>query len=240
SNIILTIQIVSVGQTVVSERYTYVSYIGLFFIVGRFYCDVVDNKLQRAKAIKSYLQLILVAYAIVFCVLTWERNRVWKDTLTLFSDAIEKDPTAPTPYKNRGLARYHQNDFQGAISDFTKSLQLYSNDVELYLDRGASRFALRDYAGANTDFETALKMKPDNADALVNSGNAKAMLGDIDGSLAQFKKAIELDPKHGYAYYNRGQLKLKMQNTAEACGDWRKAAELGYPDAQQMIQRHCQ
>ena len=47
--IVLVLQIIPVGQALVAERYTYIPYIGLLFIIGKMYCEVTDNKLNNLK-----------------------------------------------------------------------------------------------------------------------------------------------------------------------------------------------
>jgi hypothetical protein len=52
----LTSQVIPVGYTVVSERYSYIPYIGLFFILGCFYAAVQNkNYFVKLKPIINYL-----------------------------------------------------------------------------------------------------------------------------------------------------------------------------------------
>jgi len=67
--------------------------------------------------------------ALVLPAATWERNRAWRNGLTLFSDAIEKNPAEfyseairinpgyLEAYQNRVVVRYWLRDFEGSMVD---------------------------------------------------------------------------------------------------------------------------
>ncbi len=238
-NVILVVQIISVGMTVVSERYAYVSYIGLLFIIARYYCDITDGKWNVGSWVKPAIQLALVGCAILCAVLTWERSKVWKDGITLFSDALQKEKTSPIPYYNRAMAKYHTNDFAGAIQDFDSAIRIYNKDVDYFLNRGASKFALNDFTGGLADFKEILKLNPNHADAMINCANAEAMLNNFPAALDYFNKAIALKPNEKLAYFNRGHLYFRMNQLDSACEDWRHALDMGYSDASFMLNKHC-
>jgi hypothetical protein len=65
-NLLLVIQIIPVGRAIVAERYTYVPYIGLFFIIGQFFVMTMDKKFSFASKIKTPLIAILVIYTLLF------------------------------------------------------------------------------------------------------------------------------------------------------------------------------
>src|SRR6185295_6097645 len=58
--------------------------------------------------------------------------------LSLFNRAIELDTNYGAAYFSRGLVRKTQSDLDGAISDFTRSIELKPM-AEAYLDRGATK-----------------------------------------------------------------------------------------------------
>ncbi len=238
-NIILVIQIISVGMAVVAERYTYVSYIGLLFIVAHAFSLLMEGHWKLPGSFRIIAKGIVIAFAMLCAVLTWERCKVWYDGETLFTDALKYERTSPIPYYNRAMARYHKGEYRTAIEDFDKAIALYAKDVDYFLNRGASKFALQDFRGALADFEKILRLDPKNADGLVNAANAEAMLDNYGTALEYFNRALTLDPTEPLGYYNRGQLHYRMKDLDKACADWQRSFELGFTDATLMIQRYC-
>jgi len=105
-------------------------------------------------------------------------------------------------YFKTGTAKYHSEDYKGAIQDFNKSIELNPKYAEPYCNRGVCKAGLGDYHGAIQDYNKAIELNSKFAEAFQNRGNSKSMLEDNKGAIQDYNKAIELDPKYAYAYYN--------------------------------------
>ncbi|MFH0866732.1 MAG: tetratricopeptide repeat protein [Bacteroidota bacterium] len=212
------IQIVPVGFALTAERYSYVSYIGIFFIAGQW---IVSLK-KRQKLILTMFFLI----AIIFSGITWARIAMWKNGITLFSDIIEKNPKAFHAYWIRGNMKNNNEDFQGALEDFNKSLEYNPRFVFGLINRADVKNKLFDYKGALADMNLAISLKADVSEAYNNRGMAYDGLGDTSLAMTDYNKAIEINPKLARAYNNRGVLKANTGDTVGALKDISKAIEL--------------
>src|SRR6187200_779016 len=94
-NLVLVLQLVSIGGTLLSERYTYVPYIGMAFILGML-LDKYSISVNR-----SLLWGIPAVVLLVFGIITFQRTKVWNNSETLWTDAIKHFPDAPVPRTNR-------------------------------------------------------------------------------------------------------------------------------------------
>ena len=56
----------------------------------------------------------------------------------------------PTP-TTRGLACYEKGDYDKAVADYTKAIELNPQDAEAYNNRGAAFFQKKDYEKAWSD-----------------------------------------------------------------------------------------
>jgi hypothetical protein len=81
-NLLLVAQFVSVGLTIVSERYTYVPYIGLSFLTGMW----LEKYLITSS--NMFIKAVPFGIAIVFGIISFQRTKVWKDGDTLWADVI--------------------------------------------------------------------------------------------------------------------------------------------------------
>ncbi|MFC1579801.1 tetratricopeptide repeat protein [Thermodesulfobacteriota bacterium] len=68
-----------------------------------------------------------------------------------------------TAYFNRGLARMLKQEFNMAIGDFTKALEINPRDVVAYGLRGEAYFEKRQFNKSHSDFTKALTTDPMNA-----------------------------------------------------------------------------
>ena len=142
------------------------------------------------------------------------------------------------PYKNSrayiksGEEKTELEDYDGAISDFNKALEINPNYPRAYRIRGATKFQLKDYSGAISDYNKALTINPEDADSFFLRGVLKLIeLEDYDGAISDLNKAIEINPEDVDAYVNRGNAKLKLDNSAGALSDYNKALIINPEDA---------
>ena len=73
-------------------------------------------------------------------------------------------------YLNEGLALERQGDYDGAIADFTKAIELNPQLAEPYNNRGTARLHKHDLDGAIADYAKAIELNPQFADAYSNRG----------------------------------------------------------------------
>ena len=95
-------------------------------------------------------------------------------------------------YFNLGNEKADKGDHYGAISDFSKAIEINPNDDDSYFNRGNSKSKLKDYYGAISDFSKAIEINPVNALAYTNRSESKETIGDIKGACADAKKAFSL------------------------------------------------
>lgn len=104
-NIALLLQFIPVGGAIIADRYTYIPYIGLFFILGwsiSALFDVVGKEMMGKIALGAVL-----AYSLVLGYMSNERSKVWFDGMSLWRDEIEIEPIrAPNGYNNLGFFYY--------------------------------------------------------------------------------------------------------------------------------------
>ena len=93
-----------------------------------------------------------------------------------------------------GVAKAKRGDWQGAIADWTKVIEINPRFADAYSNRGVAKDELEDYQAAIADFNKAIEIKPRDADVYYNRGNAKGELKDYQGAIADYTKAIQINP----------------------------------------------
>jgi tetratricopeptide (TPR) repeat protein len=126
----------------------------------------------------------------------------------------------------RGIAKGKEGDYQGAIADYTKAIEIDPKDADAYIRRGNARYDLGDKPGAIADYTKAIEIDPKYAAVYFNRGNTRADLGDKPGAIADYSKAIEINPKYTDAYINRGNVRDDLGDKPGAIADYTKAIEV--------------
>ena len=95
---------------------------------------------------------------------------------------------------NLGVAKLHKGDLDGAIVDFTKAIELGTNDASFYTTRCVVRLDKGDRDGSIADFKKAIEFNQKYAEAYIDRGIAKKAKGDLDGAIDDYSKAFEGAP----------------------------------------------
>jgi len=129
-------------------------------------------------------------------------------------------------YFYRGYDKSNKGDYNGAISDYTKAIEINPNFADAYYNRGSSKNDLKDYYGAVSDYTKAIEINPNYGEAYSNRGIGKNVLKDYYGAISDYTKAIEINPNFAKSYYNRGNTKYDLKDYNGAISDYTKAIEI--------------
>src|SRR3972149_2422496 len=222
---------VPVGFTLTAERYSYMPYLGLFYIAGQWI------SLSDKTHIKKTGLSILFVLVVLFSWQTYGRIGVWKNGIVLFTDVINKNPTVFHGEKVRGDTHSNKGDYQEALKDLNKSLEYKPNLVVGLQRRGYVRNKLGDYKGALEDLNAAITLDSTNSESYMNRGIANEILGNLQQALNDYSNAIKLNTQFAKAYDNRAVLKAKTGDVVGAMEDMKIALSLNPNDAETYSNR---
>ncbi len=69
------------------------------------------------------------------------------------------EPETTSQYRESGNIKYNSEDYQGAISDYTKAIEINPGFSDAYCNRGSAKNELKDYSGAISDYTKAIELK---------------------------------------------------------------------------------
>lgn len=124
-------------------------------------------------------------------------------------------------------------DWNGAIADFTKAMELDPDFSYAYYMRGLAETFLEDYVAAISDFTKFIAIDPNDPLGYSSRGNAKYLSEDNQEALADFNKAIELAAAPG-DYSSRGDVFRALANYEAAISDYSRAIDLLPEDDQKL------
>ena len=92
-----------------------------------------------------------------------------------------------------------KSDYDKAIADYTKAIEIDSKYAGVYYDRGDVWYDKGDYDKAIADYTKAIEINPKFIASYKHRGDAWRKKGDYDKAIANYTKAIEIDPNPKYA-----------------------------------------
>lgn len=227
-NLILVLQFFSVGSAIIAERYTYIPYLGIFFIAG-----VLLDRFSKGRISKAYA--IITPVAIIFSILTYLQTEIWKDGASLWDNAIKNQPSSRA-YSLRGrifreesknLRRENRINEAGqasrqAIEYYTQAIKINAADHESYNNRANIYMDLNKLDSALPDYKQSLVIKPNFHTTFDNLGVWYATKGINDSAIYYFDKVLQLKPDYKITYSNRALTYMALKKYEEAIKDWQK------------------
>lgn len=198
-NVVFMLQILAAGNAFLSDRYTYIAYAGLIFIIVWTLELIVRNKRKSKILVVTGISI----YIIVLIFITYNRCEIWKNGETLWSDVIEKYPGQNVgAYTNRGIYYSNEGQWDNAISDLSEAIIINPKFPLSYANRGIVYGNLGQPEKAIADFSKAIKLDPTYPLVLHNRGVAYGDIGQYDKAISDFLRAIKIDAKYTSAYNN--------------------------------------
>jgi tetratricopeptide (TPR) repeat protein len=195
------------NASLVADRYVYLPIIGLALCVG--HAVHVGHGYQQHDSLtltaKKFVALFLL---IVVIAASLNRVFVWKDSITLFTDVIEKDPSLAIAYGNRGNAKLLQGDYAGAINDCNMVLRFNPYDGKAYYNIGNAYSQLAKFDSAIYCYDKAIDFGYSNYTVWYNRGNAHFNIGNHDSAVADYSRSLSYSLRKPEIYFNIGYVYL--------------------------------
>jgi len=181
--------------------------------------------------IKIGLMCLIVS---VFSFWTYQRNRVWQNEITLWTDIVQKSPDKARPHANLGDAFKKEGKLDAAIEQFMTAVRLDPSLPEPYNNLGVVLAKQGKIDEAIDYYSRAIKIKPSYAEAYFNLGSTLAAHGQIMQAIDMLSKALQLNPDSARVHSNLGSLFIKQGNLEKALYHNKEALRLD----PQLVEAH--
>ncbi len=216
ANLVFILQFLSAGTTVMSDRYSYVSYFGLIFIVVYLAHWFWQKNKSYHIAIKGSLGLI----CITLFYMCYERTKVWHNPETFWSDVIAKsNQQSQLPYLNLGNYYVDSGKFDKAYVEYITLAKLNTDQAEVYRNLAMILGQRKQFDSSIYYFAKAVKIDSTGFDIFLNRAITYSMMGRLDLAIKDYNKAYALDStsndvisKRAYAFSQTGRYEDAMKD----------------------------
>jgi len=228
--------LIPIGIQLAADRYTYLPCLGWALLAaGGWLATWTRRNLDGAWTARFALASLAAGSAVVaLCVLTPRQVRVWRDTGSLWEQAIRVHP-------NNGVAHSHlanwlqrQGDLHGALNHRSLAMKNRPPDANLYADLGGTLRQLDRPAEAVTAFRKALELDPESIRALNGLGMILASSADpneVTTGLEYLHRALRISPESVPVRGNLAIQYIRMRRYAEAATVLREGLALSPREA---------
>lgn len=183
-------------NVLINEHRLYLALLGPALLVA-----TALRRLQR-----PWRGAVSLAGLVLFGVLVIKQNSLWQNELSLWSHTVGRAPQAPRAWSNLSLARYDNDDMDGASVAAGHALRLNPGDSRTWNNVGLLLEQSGRLAEAAAAFTEASARSPQFSGGLVNLGRLALARGDLDGAEAALEQALMRNPRDALALLHRGRL----------------------------------
>ncbi len=132
----------------------------------------------------------------------------------------------------RGNDRYDAGNYQEAIKDFNKAIEIDAKFVAKFMPRlrskaynlrGNAKFKSGKYKEAIKDYNESIKLDPECVWVYFNRARVYAKMGYDEKAIKDYTKILQLMPSEDFAYYMRGNIEAEAGHYKKAIKDYNKA-----------------
>ncbi|MBU3680022.1 MAG: tetratricopeptide repeat protein, partial [Candidatus Kapabacteria bacterium] len=197
----LVLQLISVGQVIMAERYTYVPYVGSLLLLSYVFWRLIARRPLIGWGVS-------IVFIIACVVLTYAQAGVWKNSKTLWTQVIERYP-------------YEWTESAGRITvTRVGAASAYGSRASYLMNKGADEEAFSDLRVleivGSTDWKGQQML-----------GVMYGRRQDYQRSIEVLTKVIAMVPQSPEPYYNRGVSYAMSGSHAEAASDFESAISRG-------------
>ena len=130
---------------------------------------------------------------------------------------------------------------RGAMLDYDeyyKAVRGNVNDV-FYYYREQAAVQAKQFQRALDDLAKAIELNPKELTYFSELAVVNIRVGRNEEAIKVLKDALEIDSKYAEAYRLIGVAQLQLKQNKEACASFAKAKELGDPNVDALIEKHC-
>jgi tetratricopeptide (TPR) repeat protein len=224
-NIVLVLQLVPFGFSLIADRFSYLPYLGLFLALS-WWMDAGPKPSMAGSAWRTAAAGVLTILIPASLFLTWKRCDVWQSSETLWNDVIRAYPTS-VAYYHRGHHRHYVSGMtQAALADYERAVSLNPRNQHAWTEKGKLLSEMGRTEEAFAALDRAIAIDPRAARALSRRGTLKGQRGDLQGAVEDFTRAIEADPLYREPRKNRAVAHTMLGMHEAAIADSRLAIEL--------------
>ncbi len=192
----------AMGRNVFAERYLYLPVFGFSLLL----CLLAVWTSERQPRSSRIIALCFLCLVVVYSGMTIARNRIWKDNLTLWSDAVRKSPDEAMVHGSLGQAYFNKGWVDRAIDEYQLALKIWPDDELAHYNLGLAYFEKGWVDRAIDEYQLALKISPDYEGVHNNLGNAYYAKGLVDRAMVEYQLALKIWPDDELAHNNLGNV----------------------------------
>jgi Flp pilus assembly protein TadD len=209
--------------TMMNDRYLYFPMVAVAALTG-YGINLLDSH-----GVKSRIGMMVVALPLFFlAVASFQRCGAWRDTITLWQDAVRKNQGIALAWESLGEAYHHaaRPDRETARKAYLAALKISPASELIRYNLGTLYLEQNNLANADKILRELLQISPQNVMGLTVFGDVALRQLDYAEAEKRYRKAMELQPEAVQIHRKLGSLLVVTGRLEEAKGEYLRIEDL--------------
>ncbi len=191
----------------IAEHRLYLPSVGMLFLL-------LEAASIRRRRVSRWACVPVAGVALLFGAWTLERNQVWRDGTSLWTDAVAKSPLKVRPRNNLALALATTGETAKAEQQLRQVLRLQPLHPEARFNLGRLLLGEGEIDKAIYNLSVAVEQKESLFAAQHMLGLALLRTGELDDARSRLARALALKPESADTHFEMGNV-LRLQGKLE-------------------------
>ena len=225
-------------STPLADRYVFLPSFGYCLLVGFVFNRLFEMKPRFASGAFLKGSVLCMFFLLLSCYayLTVQQNKVWKNSFTLWSDAIRKYPGANLANAMMGEVYLAEEKYDKALPYLAKAVQIIPTDIISRNALGITYLKLGDPEKALREFLAILRIRPDDEMVRFKVAVLYGEQNEEQKSKEILEELIRRKPDKFVFHLQMGYLHQKMGHLPEALSEFERSARISPEKASPYLQ----
>jgi tetratricopeptide (TPR) repeat protein len=233
ATVAFVLQFVSVGVVIMADRYSYIPYIGIAFLLSMLFSASWRSEVPKVARWRLPALFLMSTLLAVFFFRAQVQVGVWKNSETLWTNVLQYYPNATEAYKSRGNFYGKTGKIEAALADLQQAAVKGSRDAGVFNGLGNCYGMKNDLDKAMEAYNQGIALNADNGELFFNRGITHDKKHQYAEAIADYQQALQYLPAKKYQIMSaRGYAYLMNKQYAEAVADFDVVLQLPDPTAE--------
>ncbi|MBW2058333.1 MAG: tetratricopeptide repeat protein, partial [Deltaproteobacteria bacterium] len=215
-------------STVLADRYVYLPSFA--------YCLILALGFERLWSARSrklsedffpaLSVMVLILLLAGYSYMTVIQNRIWKDSFTLWSETLARDPKNTVAMNGLGVLYLENGTNDKALEVLEGAAEINPSDPLIRNNLGIAYERIGEYEKSEEQYQRALSLSPGHYEARINLSNLYAKRGDFQKAIRTLRLLVEERPGDAFLYFRLGVVCEEAGRFDEAIGSYMRSMEL--------------
>lgn len=210
-------------KNIMAERYLYLPSFGFSLFAAILFIKMYS---RLAPKIKMLSLCAMGGIVLIFGCLTVQRNKVWQDSYSLWTNTVSISPNSYNAHSNLAIALVDKKRYEEAAEEYKKALAIDPDDPEGHYNLARCWGLMGKKELSISHYRRSIEIDPSYSESHNNIGIIYAKDREFKKAIKEFEYSLSINSRSANAYNNIGNCYAELGEVDKSIRAFKKAIRL--------------